>query len=329
MANTITLASGKRFESEPGETVLDAAARAGITLPYSCRTGRCSTCRCRIVSGESVALHPEQGLGERELAAGYALACVRSATGDLALEAEELKLGALPPPKIVPCRIDSVEPLAPDVVRVVLRLPPTASFVFLPGQYVDVIAAGNVRRSYSIANAAGPRLELHIRAVEGGVLSAYWFGAAKTNDLLRLDGPLGTFVLGEVAGMDLVFLATGTGIAPVKAMLEALAAMPAPERPASVSVFWGGRTAPDLYWDVSTVDAGQRHVPVLSRAGAEWTGARGHVQDVFLAESPDLARTLVYACGSEAMIDAASLALAGAGLPPGRFRADAFVASDS
>lgn len=329
MGFRITIGQGKRFDSEPGETVLDAAARAGITLPYSCRNGRCSTCKCRVREGASTALHPESGLSERERADGWVLACVRSATSDLAIEADELGDLKLAPPRIVPCRIDALEPLAPDVMKVTLRLPPANPFVFAAGQYVDVIAPSGLRRSYSLANAQGPRLELHIRAVEGGALSAYWFGAAKANDLLRLNGPLGTFVLRELTGLHLVFLATGTGIAPVKSMLEAIAAMDGADRPASITVFWGGREERDLYWDAGCVAAGQRFVPVLSRAGPEWQGARGHVQDVFLAEGPDLARCVVYACGSEAMVRAAESQLAAAGLPPQRFRADAFVASDT
>jgi CDP-4-dehydro-6-deoxyglucose reductase len=329
MVYRIALGEGRAFDSEPGETLLDAAARAGLTLPYSCRSGRCSTCACRVSGGDSTALHPETGLTERERANGWVLACVRSATSDMAIEATVLGDLDLPPARILPCRVDALEALAPDVMKVTLRLPPNASFAFLPGQYVDILAAGNVRRSYSLANAQGPLLELHIRAVPDGVLSAYWFGAAKANDLLRLNGPLGTFVLREIAGMDLVFLATGTGIAPVKAMLEAIALMPPEERPATVSVFWGGRTEADLYWDVASVDAGQRYVPVLSRADEGWQGARGHVQDVYLAASPNLAHAVVYACGLDAMVSAAETALTGAGLPPQRFRADAFVASNS
>ncbi|THC43811.1 2Fe-2S iron-sulfur cluster-binding protein [Massilia sp. Mn16-1_5] len=329
MAFRIALGEGREFDSEPGETLLDAAARAGVTLPYSCRSGRCSTCACRITSGDSSALHPETGLTERERANGWVLACVRSATSDLTVEANVLGGLDLAPARIVPCRIEAIAPLAPDVMKVVLRLPPNAVFNYRPGQYVDILAAGNVRRSYSLANAQGPRVELHIRQVEDGVLSAYWFGAAKQNDLLRLNGPLGTFVLREVAGMDLVFLATGTGIAPVKAMLEEIAQLALDARPASVAVFWGGRTQPDLYWDVNAVDAGQRYVPVLSRAGEDWQGARGHVQDVYLAEAPNLARAVVYACGNEAMVRAAETALSAAGLPPRRFRSDAFVASDA
>ena len=152
------------------------------------------------------------------------------------------------------------------------------------------------------------QLELHIRRVDGGAMSDYWFGAAKVNDLLRLHGPLGTFFLRDVAGADLVFLATGTGIAPVKAMLEGLNSQAA--APRSVTVYWGGRLPTDLYWDTRGAGTAHRFVPVLSRAGATWDGARGHVQDLLLAEGRDWDRAIVYACGSDAMIHDARRQLA-------------------
>jgi CDP-4-dehydro-6-deoxyglucose reductase len=329
VAYQIRLGSDTIFQAEEGETLLAAAARAGITLAYSCRNGRCSTCKCQVLSGSTRALQPETGLTGEESAAGWVLACVRSATGDAAIEAERMPQPGLAPARIVPCRIDNIVRLAPDVVGVTLRLPPAAAFSFLPGQYIDVIIRSGARRSYSLASASATLLELHIRQVDGGVLSDYWFGAAQPNDLLRVNGPLGTAVLRDIAGQDLVFLATGTGIAPVKSMLEAIAASAPEERPASISVYWGGRVAPDLYWDVQAVDAGQHYVPVLSRAGPEWQGARGHVQDVFLASGPDLARCIVHACGSDSMVRAAGSMLVAAGLAPQRFHADAFVASDT
>lgn len=323
----IHLPNGKAFEANDGESLLDAGLRAGVTLPYSCRTGRCSTCRCRVTAGTTVALHAETGLDAAELAEGWVLACVRSANSDAALDVEDL--GVLPPVRTVPCRIQAIDRLAPDVVRVVLRMPPTTDFDYRPGQYLDMIGAGGVRRSYSIANAVASdrRIELHVRQVEGGVMSAYWFEHAKQNDLLRLHGPLGTFFLRDIAGLDLVFLATGTGIAPVKAMLESLSALPADEAPRTTTVYWGGRHESDIYWSPEIAGDKLRFVRVLSRADASWQGARGHVQDVFAATAPDLSRTAVYACGSDAMIHAARARLVAAGLPERRFSSDAFVCS--
>ena len=219
--------------------------------------------------------------------------------------------------------------LAPDVMRVVLRLPPTAEFSFIPGQYIDVIGPSGVRRSYSLANAsfADKKLELHIRSVDGGVMSQYWFGQAKTNDLLRLNGPLGTFFLRDVSGLDLVFLATGTGIAPIKAMLESMRYFAAQQQPRSVTVLWGGRTPQDLYFDAAGMPGRFKFLPVLSRADGHWSGARGHVQQALLVALPDLSQAAVYACGSDAMIRDAQTTLTAACLPSNRFYSDAFVCS--
>ncbi len=325
----ISLTNGRYFEVADGISLVDAALAAGVTLPHSCKTGRCSTCKAKILQGETRALQAEVGLSDSQKAAGWVLSCVRAACSDVTMEVEDLGDVVLPVSKTLPCRINEISRLAPDVVRVVLRLPPSADFAYLAGQYIDIIGPNGVRRSYSIANAsaAGKTLELHIRAVASGAMSEYWFSHAQVNDLLRLHGPLGTFFLRPLASLDLVFLATGTGIAPVKAMLESLEGMPLAQRPRSVAVFWGGRSVQDLYWDVPSIAAGQRYVPVLSRAEPSWTGAVGYVQDEFLAQTPDLSNTVVYACGSNAMIQSAQGLLTQAGLPTARFFSDAFVCS--
>ena len=201
-----------------------------------------------MISGTSVALHEELGLTESEKAEGWILSCVRSATSDMVLEVEDLGGVSLPAAKTVPCRIQELKRLANDVMQIRLHLPPTADFSYLPGQYIDVIGPAGIRRSYSLANAHGTdkHLELHVRAVPGGAMSEYWFQQAKVNDLLRLNGPLGTFFLRQVAGLDLVFLATGTGIAPVKSMFEGISALSADKQPRSVTLYWGGRKPPRL-----------------------------------------------------------------------------------
>lgn len=324
----VTLSSGRAFDCDPGETILDAAARAHVLLPYSCRTGRCSTCKCKVLEGDTRPLHEEVGLSSAEKAAGWILSCVREPVDEVTLEVDDLGDLVLSDARTLPCRIHGLRALAPDVLEVVLRLPPGADFRFHAGQYIDVIGPNGVRRSYSLANAAAADqlLQLHIRAVPDGVMSRYWFGEAKVNDLLRLHGPLGTFVLRETRDMDLVLLATGTGIAPVKSMLESLAV--GVDGPRSVTVYWGGRMRADLYWPIERLPGSHRYVPVLSRPDAEWSGVRGHVQDALLAAVPDLGQTIVYACGSDAMVHAARLALTRAGLPPHRFRSDSFVCSD-
>lgn len=319
---------GRSFLARPDESLLDAALRNGVVLDHSCRTGRCGTCKGRVLSGETVATHDETSLDEASVAEGYVLTCVRQARGPVSIEVDDLGDINLPEAKTLPCRIQAINRLSPDVMAVTLRLPPTADLPFLPGQYVDVIGAEGLRRSYSVANAPRPdkQIELHVREVLGGAMSHYWFQLAQVNDLLRLRGPLGTFFLRDQTGVDLALLATGTGMAPVKAILEGLSTTPEAERPRSVTVYWGGRRQTDLYWSPPTLPW-LRYVPVLSRPEASWQGARGYVQDALLADHSEPSKLLVYACGSDAMIHSARTQLMAAGLPERQFRSDAFVCS--
>ena len=328
----ITTQAGKSFASNEGESLLDAALRCGVLLEHSCRTGRCSSCKAKVETGDTIALHDEMGLSQTERDAGWILTCVRCAISDVHMQAHDLGSAAQFPVRTWPCRIQTLQHLTTDVLQVVLRLPPSCEFDYYPGQYVDVIGPNGLRRSYSLANApvANKILELHIRRVDGGAMSDYWFNQAQVNDLLRLNGPRGTFFLRELPGADLVFLATGTGIAPVKAMLESLQATPSETLPRSVVVYWGGRTREDIYWQpIANSPVQYRFVPVLSRADPDWSGARGYVQDVLFSENPDESRLLVYACGSGAMIQSALERMRRSGLPEGRFRSDAFVCSAS
>lgn len=325
----IDLKNGREFTANPGVTLLDAASSAGIALPYSCRTGRCSTCKALVKRGQTSPLTDETGLSPEEIEAGWILTCVRTAETDVELDIADLGSIPLPQPKTLPCRIAELEKLAPDVLRVKLRLPPTSTFSFIPGQYIDVIGINGTRRSYSLANASYSEklLELHVRAVNGGAMSDYWFTHAKLNDLLRLNGPLGTFFLRECAKTDIFFLATGTGIAPVKAMLESLMHVPEDLQPQSITVLWGGRKPEDFYIDIAAIPGNHRYIPVISRPNEDWTGAEGYVQDILLSTAPDLSKAAVYACGSGDMIHSAKQALSNAGLPLARFYSDAFVRS--
>ena len=325
----VTLTSDKVFESAQGVSILDSAAQAQIIFPYGCRTGRCGTCKCRVVAGETKELVAELGLSAMEKADRWILSCARTAISDLLLEAEDLGGVLLPEARTLACRILSLEDLAPDVIRVVLRLPPSVALDFIPGQYINVIGPNGLRRSYSLANAPKEdnTLELHIRAVKKGVMSQYWFNQSAVNDLLRLHGPQGTFFLRNIVQRDLIFLATGTGIAPVKAMLEALPSLPADQQPRSVTVVWGARYEHDLYLELSALPGIQRYIPVLSRAKATWHGERGYVQEALLRHMTYLHNCVVYACGSGEMIQSARFRLTAAGLPSQYFYSDAFVCS--
>jgi len=325
----IQTTSGKAFNQSAGQTLLEAGAKSGVDLPYSCKTGRCTTCKCKVLSGQSVAIFDELGLTFEEKAQGFILSCVRSALADMLIEVEDLGDQVIPEVKTLPSRISCLKRLAPDVLCVTLRLPPNTHFNFLAGQYIDVIGAGGIRRSYSVANAPATdkQLQLHVREVQGGVMTQYWFDQARVNDLLRINGPLGSFFTRPLMGLNVVFLATGTGIAPVKAMLEQLATMPLDKQPLSTTLYWGGRQLKDLYVDPNQWHSSLCYVPVLSRAHDEWAGSRGYVQHSLLRDKPDISNTVVYACGSEVMIQSAKAKLIEAGLPEKRFYSDAFVPS--
>ena len=325
----IKLVNGKEFTLSSGTTLLDAASSAGIVFPYSCRTGRCSTCKARVRRGHTSPLNHEMGISSAEIAAGWILTCVRTAETDVELDIDDLGGVQFPPPKTIPCRIVALEKLTSDVLRVKLRPPPTAAFSFIPGQYIDVIGFNGTRRSYSLANAnfIDRLLELHVRSVDGGSMSSYWFNQAKVNDLLRINGPLGTFFLREFSKTDIFFLATGTGIAPIKAMLESLVEASEGRQPQSVTVLWGGRKPEDFYINMAAILGRHRYIPVLSRPHQGWVGERGHVQDILLSISPNFEKAAVYACGSDSMILSAKRVLSKAGLSLDRFYSDAFVAS--
>lgn len=327
---SVKLSNGKSFVSESGTSLLDSAKASGITLEYSCRTGRCGVCKTTVLCGETATLKDETSLTAEELAAGMILTCCRHALGDVEIDAEDL--GALGDivVKTLPCRIDSIARLAENVVEVTLRVPANSNFSYLPGQYLDIIGDAGLRRSYSIANAqrVDGKLELQIREVEQGMLSQYWFGRAKPNDLLRLEGPFGTFSLRDKDSSFIVFLATGTGIAPVKAMLEQIQSNPALVAGKEILIYWGGRTPGDIYWTPQLEGLNGRFIPVLSRANEQWAGRNGYVQSALLEDDIDLTRSVVYACGSEEMIHSAREALTAAGLPAKHFHSDAFVSSN-
>lgn len=325
----IHLTSGREFAAASGVTLLDAASTAGIALPYSCRTGRCSTCKALVQRGQTHPLTDEVGLSLEEIEAGWILTCARTALSDVALDIEDLGAVELPQPRTLPCRIAELERLAPDALRVRLRLPPASNFSFIPGQYIDIIGVNGTRRSYSLANASfsDKWLELHVRAVTDGIMSDYWFNHAKINDLLRLNGPLGTFFLRECKNTDIFFLATGTGIAPVKAILESLMDIPEDRQPQSITVLWGGRKPEDFYIDLAAIPGAHSYIPVISRPYDGWTGAKGYVQDILLSTAMNLSKAAVYACGSNNMIQSAKERLVDAGLPVKRFYSDAFVSS--
>lgn len=328
----VRLANGKHFSAGPRSTLLDAAQAAGLQLEHGCRNGRCGSCKTRVLQGRTQRIAADHCLSAQERDAGWVLSCADAAAEPLLLDCEDLAALAGISARTLPARISQLQLLSADVLRVVLRLPPASPLRYLAGQYVNIIGPGGLRRSYSMANApqADGCLEFFIRRVAGGAMSDYWFQRAAPGDLLRIDGPRGSFYLRPPAGRDLLLLATGTGIAPIKALLETLTATVAADAaaaPRSIQLLWGGRQAVDLFWQPVFAGLPLVYTPVLSRAGSDWRGARGHVPQVLLQGRPDLAQAEVYACGSSAMLASAEQALLAAGLRARRFHADAFVSS--
>jgi CDP-4-dehydro-6-deoxyglucose reductase, E3 len=324
---SVTLKSGTSFPVNDGETILDAALRAGLSVEHSCKIGRCASCKTRVVAGTTVTLQQEAELLPQEIDAGWILTCCRTAANDVTLATAEITQ-PLPPSRIVPAKISELLRLSSDILKVCLRLPPQQPLAWLAGQYVELATGGGLKRSYSVANAPGAagRLEFLIRRVDGGEMSRYWFDEAEVGDLLRVHGPKGTFFLREPRLARLIFLATGTGIAPVQAMLTSLASqIKAP--PPRVTVLWGNRLEQDLVADPGRWFPGIEYIPVLSRPADGWNGARGHIQSQFQVLGSEFGNAMVYACGSASMIAECRTLLLAAGLPEDQFLADAFVCS--
>lgn len=305
------------FESD--NNLLGDALQHNIALKHSCKNGDCGVCEAKIVSGEALA---ESG---EEVRSGTILTCQSKALSDMVLEAEYYPELSNIKQQTLPCKVSSIAFPTPDIIAIKFRFPPTANFDFLPGQYVDLNFKG-VRRSYSIANAMinGEDLELHIRQVPNGKMSELLFNGLKKNQLMRLEGPKGTFFV-RPDTRPLIFIATGTGIAPVKAMVEQLVHE---KDTRDISIYWGMRTPDEIYSTrLKQLAAEYEHVtfiPVLSRS-PEWEGRTGYVQDAVVTDISDLSNFDVYACGSLAMIEAAKDLFSKQKLPLKHFHSDAFI----
>jgi CDP-4-dehydro-6-deoxyglucose reductase len=324
--------SGRVFSVDASETLLAGGIRQGVGLPYGCKDGACGSCKCKKISGTVVhGSHHGKALSAAEEAAGMVLTCCATATSDLVLESRQVSLeGALPVRKM-PARISSMQRKSPDVIQLQLQLPASESFQYRAGQYIDVLLRDGARRSYSMANAphTGPSLDLHIRHMPGGRFTDLVFGSMKERDIVRIEGPMGSFFLREDSNKPLVLLASGTGFAPIKALIEHMQERQI-TRPATL--FWGGRRPHDLYMDewVQAQFALMPHlsyVPVVSDALPEdnWQGRTGFVHQAVLEDIPDLSGYQVYACGAPVVVESAQRDFSDlAGLDEAEFFADSF-----
>ena len=321
--------SGRSFACAPGQTVLDAALAAGIVLPHQCKTGSCLSCQAQVLNGQTDCKQPDT---DAALPGTQALLCCTRPLSDLSLQCRELD-GQWPVAR-ANVRVLAMDRLAADVMRLQLGLPPGQHLGFGPGQYLDIHLGRGLKRSYSLA--AAPRddgtMELHVRLRPGGVFTGQILEKLKPRDVLRIEGPFGMAAVatdGGAAPAPLLLLATGTGMAPVKALLESAMAQ---AQPRSMVLYCGGRSLDDLYLHAQCLQWQQEHawfryIPVLSRAPLAWEGRRGHVQEMAVQDWPQLQGCEVFACGSPEMVTAARTRLLRQGLPAMAFHADAFTSA--
>ncbi len=339
MTFTITVQpSGRAFEALPEETILAAGIRQGIGLPYGCKDGACGSCKCKLLSGSVVhGAHQAKALSAEEEAAGYVLTCCGVAQNDVVLESRQVTEAGAFPIKKMPVRVNTLERVSPDVIVMRLQLPASDTFQYHAGQYVEFLLRDGERRSYSMANAphtqaTQPGLELHLRHMPGGKFTDHVFSAMKEKDILRIEGPYGGFFLREDSELPLILLASGTGFAPIKAIIEHMQ-FKGITRPATL--YRGGRRPADLYqsaWIEAQLASmpNLRYVPVVSDALPEdgWSGRTGFVHQAVLQDFPDLSGHQVYACGAPIVVESAKRDyVAQAGLPEEAFFADAFTSA--
>lgn len=339
MTFTITVQpSGRTFTAEPDEAMLAAGIRQGIGLPYGCKDGACGSCKCKLVSGSVVhGHHQPKALSADEEAAGYVLTCCGVPHSDVVLESRQVTEAGAFPIKKMPVRVNAMERASHDVIVLRLQLPASDTFQYHAGQYVEFLLRDGDRRSYSMANAphtqaTQPALELHLRHMPGGKFTDHVFSAMKEKDILRIEGPYGSFFLREDSDKPMVLLASGTGFAPIKAVIEHMQHKGV-TRPATL--YWGGRRPADLYqsaWIESKLVEmpNLRYVPVVSDALPEdaWTGRTGFVHQAVLQDFPDLSGHEVYACGAPIVVESAHRDyVAQAGLPDEAFFADSFTSA--
>ncbi|MDR2637737.1 MAG: CDP-6-deoxy-delta-3,4-glucoseen reductase [Zoogloeaceae bacterium] len=321
--------SGATCTAREDETILEATLRQGILLPSGCKNGACGACKGSVLAGDIEHGHYQpHALTAEEREAGKALFCCARARSDLVIECRQASRAGEIVTKLMPARIEALEKAAPDVIVLRLMLPASETLAFRAGQYIDILLPENRRRSYSIANAPEEKgfLELHVRRVPGGFFTTQLFETMKVKDILRFEGPHGSFFLREDSVKPVILLASGTGFAPIKSIVEHTLAQKIQR---SLHIYWGCRRQADLYrralperWAADHPHI--RHTPVLSMPDAGWKGRSGYVHAAVAADYPDLSGHEVYACGNPAMVEAARRDFLALGLPEEAFYADAF-----
>ena len=333
--NVSVLPSGRSFTANADESLLVAAIRQGIGLPYGCKDGACGSCKCKKLEGTVThGEHQPRALSVEEEANGFILTCCGVAHTDVVLESRQVTDESAFPIKKMPVRVTSMQRASSDVMIIRLQLPASDMLKYHAGQYVEFLLRDGDRRAYSMANAPHtqadmPGLELHLRHMAGGKFTDHVFGAMKEKEILRIEGPYGSFFLREDSAKPLVLLASGTGFAPIKALIEHMQHKNI-TRPAVL--YWGGRRPADLYMnDWVRARAAEmphlRYIPVISNALPEdgWAGRTGFVHQAVQEDFSDLSGHQVYACGAPIVVESARDDYSAlAGLPAEEFFADSF-----
>ena len=333
MAFQITIQSNSHsFAAAADETVLEAADNAGIILPYGCRDGACGSCKGKILQGEvDHGMAQDRALSIAERAAGMALFCCATPMTDLIIETREVNVANDIPTRMLPCRVQTLQRAAADVMIMSLKLPTNERLQFRAGQYIEFVLKDGKRRAFSLANAPhdDALLQLHLRLAPQGQFTTHVFETMKVKEILRIEGPFGTFFLREDSDKPIILVAGGTGFAPIKAIIEHAMHNKMVHRP--MTLYWGARDRSGLYlpelpqqWVAQ--HAYIKYIPVLSDAtpADQWIGRKGLVHQAVLENFESLAGVQVYACGAPAMIDAVRSDFIEHGLPSEEFFADSF-----
>ena len=332
MAYRITLEpSGHTYSASPDQTLLQAALDAGLTIPYGCRNGACGACKSKVIEGNVDNENaPPHVLTTEDLAAGLTLTCCARPLSDVTVEVREVVTQDDIPLRTMPARVQELRRVADDVIVMKLKLPANERLQFIAGQYIEFLLADGKRRAFSLANTPDQDdlLELHLRLIPGGTFTELVFSKMKERDILRFEGPLGSFRLHEDSDRPVIMLAGGTGFAPIKALVEH-ALHQRITRP--MAIYWGARNRgglylPELPQQWAAAHPHIRYTPVLSEPDAAdaWTGRTGLVHQAVLEDIADLSPYQVYACGAPVMVEAALRDFMARGLPADQFFADIF-----
>ena len=322
----IEINNSLRFKALPELSILESARNESITIDHSCLNGRCSECKVRVVSGDFAMSSTQEGLTDKEVQEGYCLSCITKPLTDMKLEEVSYIEGVLPEIKTIPAKISLLEFLSEDVVKVTLRTPPNKSLEFLAGQYIDLSVKG-IQRSYSIASTpSDSEIELLIKNYTGGQFSNYLFNEAKINDLLRIEGPKGTYILPKDITHNLIFISTGTGIAPNLSLIKS-ALKEGKVQPSQITLIHGQRTAKEHIYSIEEILKGVNIIKCTSRESAEGF-VQGYVQDAVKGLELDISNSLVFACGNPQMIKQLKIQMVASGLQEKNFKSDVFVPSN-